>query len=54
VDEMLERLKVGAGQLWEVLPPLIAAALILLAGYFLARQVQRWVDDSRKRLDSTG
>jgi len=48
---MLERLKVGAGQLWEVLPPLIAAALILLAGYFLARQVQRWVDDSRKRLD---
>ncbi len=51
MDEMLERLKVGAGQLWEVLPPLIAAALILLAGYFLARQVQRWVDDSRKRLD---
>jgi hypothetical protein len=51
VDEMLERLKVGAGQLWEVLPPLIAAALILLAGYFLARQVERWVDDSRKRLD---
>jgi mechanosensitive ion channel-like protein len=51
VSEMLERLRVGAGQLWEVLPPVIAAALILLAGYFLARQVQRWVEGSRNRLD---
>jgi hypothetical protein len=48
---MLERLRVGGQQLVLVLPPLVGAALILLAGYFLARQVQRWVDDSLKRLD---
>ena len=48
---MLERLRVGGQQLVHVLPPLIGAALILLAGYFLARQVQRWVDDTLKRLD---
>ena len=46
MSEILERLRAGAGQLWDVLPPLIAAAAILLAGYFLARQVQRWVDDT--------
>jgi uncharacterized oligopeptide transporter (OPT) family protein len=51
VSEMLERLRVGSAQLWEVLPPVIGAALILLAGYFLARQVQRWVDGIRDRLD---
>jgi len=51
VNEMLERLRVGAQQLTQILPPLIGATLILLAGYFLARQVQRWVDDALKRLD---
>jgi len=51
VNEMMERLKVGAQQLLQVLPPLVGAALILFAGYFLARQVQRWVDDTLKRLD---
>jgi mechanosensitive ion channel-like protein len=51
VNEMMERLKVGAQQLVQVLPPLVGAALILFAGYFLARQVQRWVDDTLKRLD---
>jgi mechanosensitive ion channel-like protein len=51
VNEMLERLRVGGQQLVLVLPPLVGAALILLAGYFLARQIQRWVDDSLKRLD---
>jgi hypothetical protein len=48
---MIERLRVGAQQLVQVLPPLIGAALILFAGYFLARQVQRWVDDTLQRLD---
>jgi hypothetical protein len=32
-------------------PALVGAALILAAGYFLARQVQRWVDDTLKRID---
>lgn len=51
MNEMIERLRVGAQQLVQVLPPLVGAALILFAGYFLARQVQRWVDDTLKRLD---
>ena len=51
MNEMMERLRVGAQQLVQVLPPLVGAALILFAGYFLARQVQRWVDDTLKRLD---
>jgi len=29
----------------------VGAAVILLTGYFLARQVQRWADDTLKRLD---
>ena len=34
-----------------MVPALVGAVLILLTGYFLARQVQRWADDTLKRLD---
>jgi small-conductance mechanosensitive channel len=34
-----------------VLPAFIAASLILLVGYFAAKQVERWVDRLLKRLD---
>ena len=34
-----------------MVPALVGAAVILLTGYFLARQVQRWADDTLKRLD---
>src|SRR4029078_10293619 len=33
-----------------VLPALVGAFVILLTGYFLARQVQRWADETLKRL----
>ena len=33
-----------------VLPALLAAAAILITGYFLARQVERWVDQFLKRM----
>ncbi|HEU4699694.1 MAG TPA: hypothetical protein VFS40_10965 [Gemmatimonadales bacterium] len=51
MDEFWNRLVIGAEQVGGVLPALIAAVLILLTGYFLARQIQKWVDDALKRLD---
>jgi hypothetical protein len=51
MSELWRRLVLGAEQIGSVLPALIGAALILAAGYFLARQVQRWVDDTLKRID---
>jgi uncharacterized oligopeptide transporter (OPT) family protein len=51
MNELWSRLLVGAEQVGGILPALIAAILILLTGYFLARQIQKWVDDALKRLD---
>jgi hypothetical protein len=51
VNELWDRLLIGAGQLGSVVPALIGAVLILLTGYFLARQMQRWADDTLKRVD---
>jgi hypothetical protein len=51
VNELWERILVGAEQIGNVLPALVGAAVILLTGYFLARQIQRWADDTLKRLD---
>jgi hypothetical protein len=50
VTELWERMMVGAEQIGNVIPALVGAAVILLTGYFLARQVQRWTDDLLKRL----
>jgi len=50
VTEIWERMLVGAEQIGNVIPALVGAAVILLTGYFLARQVQRWADDLLKRL----
>src|SRR5204862_4128315 len=51
VNELWERLRLGAQQMGTVVPALVGAAVILLTGYFLARQIQRWADDTLKRLD---
>jgi hypothetical protein len=51
MNELWDRLLLGAEQLGTVVPALIGAAVILLTGYFLARQVQRWADDVLKRVD---
>lgn len=51
MTDLWERLRTGAEQLGMVLPALIAAAAILLTGYFLARQIQRWLDHFLKGLD---
>ena len=51
MNDILDRLRVGAQQLWFVLPAILGAVLILLTGYFVARQVEKWVDATLKRLD---
>ncbi len=51
MNELWERLRIGADQIGTVAPALIGAAVILLTGYFLARQIQRWADDTLKRVD---
>jgi uncharacterized oligopeptide transporter (OPT) family protein len=51
MNQLWERLQAGAYELGRVAPALIAAVLVLLAGYLLARQIERWVDRVLKRLD---
>ena len=51
MTQLLERLRIGAEQLAFLLPPILAALVLLVAGYFLARQVQRWVDATLLRLN---
>jgi hypothetical protein len=51
VNELWDRLRAGGEQVGTVVPALVGAAVILLTGYFLARQVQRWADDTLKRVD---
>jgi uncharacterized oligopeptide transporter (OPT) family protein len=51
VNELWNRLVIGTQQIGTVLPALLGATVILLTGYFLARQIQRWADDTLKRVD---
>jgi hypothetical protein len=51
VNDLWQRILVGAEQIGSVIPALVGAAVILITGYFLARQVQRWADDTLKRLN---
>lgn len=51
MNQLRERLQAGAQQLWDVVPALLIAAVILIAGYFVARQIEKWVDATLKRLD---
>jgi small-conductance mechanosensitive channel len=37
--------------MWSVLPALLVAALILLVGYLVAKQLEKWTDRLLKRLD---
>ena len=51
MNALLERLSIGAQQLLEVIPAMLIAILILVAGYFVARTIEKWVDATLKRLD---
>lgn len=51
MNEILDRVRYSAEQLWSVLPALTGAGLIFLAGYFIARAVERGTDRLLSRLD---
>jgi hypothetical protein len=51
VNELWQRLQLGGSQLLAILPSVLFAAAILLAGYFLARLVERWTDSLLLRLN---
>jgi hypothetical protein len=51
VNELVDRLRGGVQQLLGVLPAFLVATIILLVGYFVAKQVERWVDRMLKKLD---
>jgi hypothetical protein len=50
MSELWHRLVLGWGALLDVLPGLLAAAALMLAGYFVARSLQRWTDRTLERL----
>ena len=50
MSELWERLLLGWQELLYVLPGLLATAVIMLAGYFVARSLQRWTDRTLERL----
>ena len=51
MDELLDRLLIGWGELMDVLPGLLAAAVIMLAGYVVARTLQRWTDRTLQKME---
>ncbi|MEO8139730.1 MAG: hypothetical protein ABI742_08795 [Gemmatimonadota bacterium] len=50
MNELIDRLLLGWSELMDVLPGLLAAAAIMFAGYFIARQLQRWTDRTLERM----
>lgn len=51
MNELWQRIFAGAESIWTVLPALIGAGIILLTGYFLARQIEKWTDHLLKRME---
>ena len=51
MSPLWERLLAGFEQLASVIPAFVAAALILFAGYFIARQLEKWTDAILDRLN---
>ena len=51
MSELWDRILLGAGELADVLPGLIGATVILLTGYLVAKQLERWTDKTLQRLE---
>ncbi len=51
MNPIAERLRAGFDQLAAVVPAFFGSLLILVAGYFLAKMVERWTDSLLKRLN---
>jgi hypothetical protein len=50
-EALLDRLQYGASQMAYLLPAILGAGLIFVTGYFVARQIERWVDRTLAKLD---
>lgn len=51
MNDLWTRLTIGAEQMGVILLPLAGATVILLTGYFLARQVEKWIQQALRRLN---
>lgn len=51
MSDFWDRLTAGAFELGGILPAIIGAIVILLTGYLLAKQLERWVDSTLKRTE---
>lgn len=51
MNDLWERLSYGMEQLSFFLPAIVGAGVLLLAGYFVARQIEKWVDRTLAKLD---
>ena len=51
MSELWQRMLAGAESLGTIVPALIGAGIILLTGYFLARQVEKWTDHLLKKME---
>lgn len=51
MNALIERLRAGLDQLAGIIPAFFGAALILVAGYFIARLIERWTDAILQRLN---
>ena len=51
MTDLLDRLRAGLTSLGDILPALIVALVILLAGYLFARQVERFIDSMLDRFN---
>lgn len=51
MSDFWDRLSAGAFELGGILPAIIGALVILLTGYLLAKQLERWIDRTLKRTE---
>lgn len=51
MNELWQRLRLGGDQLLTILPSILGALVIIVAGYFLARLIERWTDSLLVRLN---
>ena len=51
MNELWQRMLSGAESLGTIVPALIGAGVILLTGYFLARQIEKWTDHLLKKME---
>lgn len=51
MNELWQRLQLGGSQLLSILPAAFGAVIILVAGYFIAKLVERWTDALLARLN---